>query len=150
MVRLADRFSALYRKHKKQLHWSRECIQFATGHGPFPSYLKRFDLHPTDYFGYGEIGNPLHYATKCPLISPYHFKEPSPQFTIHCSKRVLSSKLSRRKIDHLIKFLKTNEDLIKNKNYNTDTNSSLEIDSYTDSPPGTRNSMNSRSSSRAF
>ncbi|GBM47302.1 hypothetical protein AVEN_172245-1 [Araneus ventricosus] len=26
----------------KHLHWSRECTQFATGHGPFPSYLKRF------------------------------------------------------------------------------------------------------------
>ncbi|GBL99277.1 hypothetical protein AVEN_177312-1 [Araneus ventricosus] len=37
----------------KQLHWSRECIQFATGHGTFPSYLKRFGLHSTDYCGCG-------------------------------------------------------------------------------------------------
>ncbi|GBN59877.1 hypothetical protein AVEN_143429-1 [Araneus ventricosus] len=63
----------------KQLHWSRECIQFATGHGPFPSYLKRFGLHSTDYCGCGEIGNPLRYATRCPLTLSYHYKEPSPQ-----------------------------------------------------------------------
>ncbi|GBL76649.1 hypothetical protein AVEN_53356-1 [Araneus ventricosus] len=70
--------------------------------------------------------------------------------TIHHSfnwKSALSSKLSRRKIDHLIKFLVTNDDLIKSQNYNTDTNSSLEIDTSTDSQPGTRNSMNSQSSS---
>ncbi|GBO20935.1 hypothetical protein AVEN_150335-1 [Araneus ventricosus] len=53
------------------------------------------------------------------------------------------------KIDHLIKFLETSEDLIKSQNYNTDTDSSLEIGISTDSPPGTRNSMNTKSSSRA-
>ncbi|GBO33169.1 hypothetical protein AVEN_134994-1 [Araneus ventricosus] len=55
----------------------------------------------------------------------------------------------KSKIDHLIKFLETNEDLIKSQNYNTDTDSSLEIGISTDSPPGTRNSMNTKSSSRA-
>ncbi|GBN06137.1 hypothetical protein AVEN_19594-1 [Araneus ventricosus] len=85
----------------KQLHWSRECIDFATGHGPFPSYLKRFGLHSTDYCACGEIGNPLHYATRCPLTLSYHHKEPSPQFIVHWWKSALSSKLSRRNIDHL-------------------------------------------------
>ncbi|GBL78200.1 hypothetical protein AVEN_153866-1 [Araneus ventricosus] len=46
----------------------------------------------------------------------YHHMEPSPQFIIHWWKSYLSSKLSRRIIDHLITFLATNEDLIKSQN----------------------------------
>ncbi|GBM43947.1 hypothetical protein AVEN_251646-1 [Araneus ventricosus] len=76
-------YSIIPKISNKQLRWSRECIQFATGHGPFPSYLKRFGLHSTDYCGCGEIGNPLHYATRCPLTLSYHHKEPSPQFIVH-------------------------------------------------------------------
>ncbi|GBN30928.1 hypothetical protein AVEN_183436-1 [Araneus ventricosus] len=82
-------YSIIPKLSNKQLHWSRECIQFATGHGPFPSYLKRFGLHPTDYCGCGEIGNPLHYATRWPLILSYHHKEPSPQFIVHGWKSAL-------------------------------------------------------------
>ncbi|GBM15944.1 hypothetical protein AVEN_163436-1 [Araneus ventricosus] len=102
----------------KQLHWSRECIQFATSHGPFPSYLKRFGLHSTDYCGCGETGNPLHYARKCPLTLSYHNKELSPEFIVArvIGKSTLSSKLSRRNIYRLIKFLANNEDLIKSQN----------------------------------
>ncbi|GBM53810.1 hypothetical protein AVEN_180459-1 [Araneus ventricosus] len=98
------------------VHWSRECIQFATGHGPFPSYLKRFGLHSADYCGCGEIENPLHYATRCPLTLSYYHKEPSPQLIVHWWKSALSRKLSRRNIDNLITFLATNEDLIKSQN----------------------------------
>ncbi|GBN92623.1 hypothetical protein AVEN_145719-1 [Araneus ventricosus] len=100
----------------KQLHWSRECIQFATGHGPVPSYLKRFCPYSKDNCGCGEIENPLHYATRCPLTLSYHHKEASPQFIVHWWKSALSSKLSRRNIDHLITFLATNKDLIKRQN----------------------------------
>ncbi|GBN32988.1 hypothetical protein AVEN_109889-1 [Araneus ventricosus] len=109
-------YSIILKISNKQLHWSRECIQFATGHGPFPSYLKRFVLHSTDYCGRGEIGNPLHYAMRCPLTSSYHHKEPSPQFIVHWWKSALSRKLSRRNIDNLITFLATNEDLLKRQN----------------------------------
>ncbi|GBM84688.1 hypothetical protein AVEN_49840-1 [Araneus ventricosus] len=42
-------YNVIPKTSNKQQHWSRECIQLATGHGPFPSYLKRFGLHPTDY-----------------------------------------------------------------------------------------------------
>ncbi|GBM79556.1 hypothetical protein AVEN_77125-1 [Araneus ventricosus] len=42
--------------------WSRESILFATGHGPFPSYLHRF---------------PLHFATSCHMTLSYHFTKPS-------------------------------------------------------------------------
>ncbi|GBM24507.1 hypothetical protein AVEN_254020-1 [Araneus ventricosus] len=97
----------------KRLNWSREYIQFAAGHGPFPSYLKRFGLHSTDYPGCGKIGNPLHCATRCPLTLSYHHKEPSPQFIVHWWKSALSS---RRNIDHLITFMATDEALIKSQN----------------------------------
>ncbi|GBO12068.1 hypothetical protein AVEN_201928-1 [Araneus ventricosus] len=117
MVRLADRFTASYRKlSNKQLQWSRECIQFATGLGTFPIYLKRLGLHSTDYCRCGEIRNPLHYSTKFPLTLSKHHKEPSPQFIVHWWKSALSSKLSRRNIKNLITFLATNEDLIKRQN----------------------------------
>ncbi|GBL99329.1 hypothetical protein AVEN_206753-1 [Araneus ventricosus] len=115
MVRLVDRFTALYQKYQtaelvERMHPIRHC------HEPFPSYLKRFGLHSTEYCGCGEIGNPLHYATRCPLPVSYHHKEPSPQFIVHWWKSALSSKLSRRNVDRLIKFLMTNEDLIKRQN----------------------------------
>ncbi|GBN37469.1 hypothetical protein AVEN_152639-1 [Araneus ventricosus] len=42
-------YSIIPKISNKQLHWSRECTQFATGRGPFPSCLKRFGLHSTDY-----------------------------------------------------------------------------------------------------
>ncbi|GBM12335.1 hypothetical protein AVEN_116778-1 [Araneus ventricosus] len=109
-------YSIISKISNKQLNWSRECIQFATGHGPFPTYLKIFGLHSTDYCRCGEIRNPLHYAKRCPLTLTYHHKDPSPQFIAHWWKSALSSKLSRRNIDRLIKFLATNEDLIKNQN----------------------------------
>ncbi|GBL84958.1 hypothetical protein AVEN_42217-1 [Araneus ventricosus] len=38
----------------RQLHWFRECIQFATGYGLFHGYIKRFGLHTTDYCGCGK------------------------------------------------------------------------------------------------
>ncbi|GBL77022.1 hypothetical protein AVEN_12674-1 [Araneus ventricosus] len=38
--------------------WSRESILFATGHGPFPSSLYRFRLHPSDICTCGEEGDP--------------------------------------------------------------------------------------------
>ncbi|GBN06635.1 hypothetical protein AVEN_215809-1 [Araneus ventricosus] len=108
-------FSIILKISNKQQHWSRECIQFETGHGPFPSFLNRFGLHSKNG-GCGEIGNPLHYATRCPLPLSYQHKDPSTQFIVHWWKSALSRKLSRRNIYRLIKFLATNEDLIKSQN----------------------------------
>ncbi|GBM64590.1 hypothetical protein AVEN_56562-1 [Araneus ventricosus] len=51
-----------------------------------------------------------------PLTLSYHHKEPSPQFIVHWWKSALSSKLSRRSIEHLITFRATNEDVIKSQN----------------------------------
>ncbi|GBN70992.1 hypothetical protein AVEN_196767-1 [Araneus ventricosus] len=81
-----------------------------------PQLPQEIRLHSTDYCGCGEIGNPLHYATRCPLTLSYHDKEPRQQFVVHLWKSSLPRKLSRRNIDNLITFLATNEDLIKSKN----------------------------------
>ncbi|GBN61554.1 hypothetical protein AVEN_45058-1 [Araneus ventricosus] len=147
MVRLADRFTALYRKYKINSCTGTEIASsspLATGPSPPTS---RVGLHSTDYRGCGEIGNPLLYATRSPLTLSYHHKVPSPQIIVHWWKSVLSRKLSRRNIDHLITFLATNEDLIKSQN-TTVTYSSQEIDTSKDSPPRTRNSINTQLSTR--
>ncbi|GBM07939.1 hypothetical protein AVEN_232380-1 [Araneus ventricosus] len=54
--------------------WSRESILFATGHGPFPSYLYRFRLHHSGIRTYGEKADPLHYATFCHMTLSYHLQ----------------------------------------------------------------------------
>ncbi|GBL85258.1 hypothetical protein AVEN_222727-1 [Araneus ventricosus] len=95
-------------------HWQWTSGESDGGFGS--SYLKKFILNSTNCCGCGEIGNPLHYATGCPLTFSYHHKERSSQFIVHWWKRALSSKLSRRNIEHLITFLATNNDLIKSQN----------------------------------
>ncbi|GBO26262.1 hypothetical protein AVEN_72067-1 [Araneus ventricosus] len=49
----------------KPVGWNREDIMFVTGHGPFPSYLQRFNLRTHDNCSCREKGDPIHYATKC-------------------------------------------------------------------------------------
>ncbi|GBM94285.1 hypothetical protein AVEN_154618-1 [Araneus ventricosus] len=41
-------FNILPKASLTQPTWSRESILFATGHGPFPSYLYRFRLYHSD------------------------------------------------------------------------------------------------------
>ncbi|GBM83749.1 hypothetical protein AVEN_199332-1 [Araneus ventricosus] len=53
------------RVSNKPVGWNREEIMFVTGHGPFPSYLHRFNLRTHDNCSCGEKGDPIHYATKC-------------------------------------------------------------------------------------
>ncbi|GBM02326.1 hypothetical protein AVEN_138447-1 [Araneus ventricosus] len=93
--------------------WSRESILFATGHGPFPSYLYRLRLHHSDIRTCEEKGDPLHYATSFHMTLSYHFTKPSAENTQLWWKSVLSNKLSRIKISKLISILTENENLIK-------------------------------------
>ncbi|GBN09680.1 hypothetical protein AVEN_227858-1 [Araneus ventricosus] len=53
--------------------------------------------------------------TEMATYRSYHHKEPSPQYIVHWRKVCLSSELSKRNIDRLIKFLATDEDLIKSQ-----------------------------------
>ncbi|GBM39252.1 hypothetical protein AVEN_43653-1 [Araneus ventricosus] len=92
MVRLADRFTALYRKYQTAAlvqrmhpirHWPWALPQIPKEiRSPFNRLLRMW-------------GNPLHYATRCPVTLSYHHKEPSPQFIVHWWKSALTSKLSR-------------------------------------------------------
>ncbi|GBN23591.1 hypothetical protein AVEN_50874-2 [Araneus ventricosus] len=53
------------RVSNKPVEWNREDKIFVSGHGPFPSYLHRFNLRTHDNCSCGEKGDPIHYATKC-------------------------------------------------------------------------------------
>ncbi|GBL98582.1 hypothetical protein AVEN_19653-1 [Araneus ventricosus] len=93
--------------------WLRKSILFATGHGPFPSYMYRFRLHHPDICTCGEKRDTLPYATSCHVTLSYHFTKPSAENTQLWWKSVLSNKLSIIKISKLISFLTENGNLIK-------------------------------------
>ncbi|GBN81380.1 hypothetical protein AVEN_161539-1 [Araneus ventricosus] len=65
------------RVSNKPVGWNREEIMFVTGHGPFPSYLHRFNLRTRDNCSCGEKGDPMHYATKCRFTLSWHFQTPT-------------------------------------------------------------------------
>ncbi|GBN41906.1 hypothetical protein AVEN_10055-1 [Araneus ventricosus] len=62
------------RVSNKPVGWNREEIMFVTGHGPFPSYLHRFNLRTHDNCLCGGKGDSIHYATKCRFTFSWHFK----------------------------------------------------------------------------
>ncbi|GBO08530.1 hypothetical protein AVEN_227847-1 [Araneus ventricosus] len=59
------------------INWTRNEVLFFTGHGPFPSFLHRFNLVETSFCSCGEIGTPIHYAMVCLLTTSYHMAPPS-------------------------------------------------------------------------
>ncbi|GBL80982.1 hypothetical protein AVEN_83075-1 [Araneus ventricosus] len=67
------------RVSNKPVGWSREQLMFVSGHGPFSSYLHRFNLLTHDNCSCGEKGDPMHYATKCPITLSWHFQTPTVQ-----------------------------------------------------------------------
>nr|XP_042901637.1 uncharacterized protein LOC122270009 [Parasteatoda tepidariorum] len=52
--------------------------QFLTGHGFFPTFLRRMHLVNTDECPCGELGSPEHYLYECPLTQPNHLRRPNP------------------------------------------------------------------------
>ncbi|GBO29322.1 hypothetical protein AVEN_123368-1 [Araneus ventricosus] len=86
---------------------------FTIGHGPFPSYLYRFQFHHSDICAGVEKGDSLHYAITCRMTLSYHFTKPSAENTQLWWKSLLSNKLPRINIAKLISFLNENENLIK-------------------------------------
>ncbi|GBO34633.1 hypothetical protein AVEN_186939-1 [Araneus ventricosus] len=88
--------------------WTREVIQFATGHGPFPCFFKRFNLYHRNHCDSREVGDPRHFATTCGL-TVFHMLKPSDHLTEQCWKSCLSNKYSRSKIIQLVNFLTNNE-----------------------------------------
>ncbi|GBO11086.1 hypothetical protein AVEN_12184-1 [Araneus ventricosus] len=88
---------------------------FVTGHGPFPTFLKRFNIRNSDSCGCGNLGNPLHYATSCLFTISYHLTNPSADLEPLWWKRVLNNNNSRANIRKLIHFIAENETLFSSK-----------------------------------
>ncbi|GBM31247.1 hypothetical protein AVEN_223445-1 [Araneus ventricosus] len=93
--------------------WPRELVQFVTEHGPFLSDLKRIERQSTDNCACGAVGNPLHYATECPLTESYHMTKPSLEHLTAWYKSVTANKGSIDKVVLLIRFITDNEHLSK-------------------------------------
>ncbi|GBM78719.1 hypothetical protein AVEN_243986-1 [Araneus ventricosus] len=73
-------------------------IIFVTGHGPFPTYLKRFNIRSSDSYGCGKLGKPLHYATSCLFTTSYYLTKPLADLEPLWCKRVMNYNNSRAKI----------------------------------------------------
>ncbi|GBM57993.1 hypothetical protein AVEN_162172-1 [Araneus ventricosus] len=91
--------------------WQRPEIMFVTSHGPFPTYLKRFNIRSSDSFCCGNLRNPLHYATSCLFTTSYHQTKPSVDLEPLWWERVMNNNNSRAKIRKLILFIEENETL---------------------------------------
>ncbi|GBN89400.1 hypothetical protein AVEN_43527-1 [Araneus ventricosus] len=104
------------RVSNKPVGWNREEIMFVTGHGPFPSYLLRFNLRTHDNCSCGEKGDPMHYATKCPFILSWHFQTPTVPLKLQWLKNILTNSFSRTRLRLLMRFICDKNNLIVEDN----------------------------------
>ncbi|GBM70683.1 hypothetical protein AVEN_270790-1 [Araneus ventricosus] len=106
--RLADRFTALYRKY-----------QTNSFTGPANTSNSPLAMRPssaTSRHSVSILQTTADVRKQEILYTTQRDAHLLSQFIDHWGKSALSSKLSRRSIDHLITFLATNEDLIKSQN----------------------------------
>ncbi|GBN27284.1 hypothetical protein AVEN_191650-1 [Araneus ventricosus] len=68
------------------------------GHGPFSTYLYRFNLITSEYCSCGGIGSKLHYAIECPLIESWHLRKHASHHIHVCLRQVAGNLQSRNKI----------------------------------------------------
>ncbi|GBM27312.1 hypothetical protein AVEN_86854-1 [Araneus ventricosus] len=92
--------------------WPRNEILFATGHGPFPSYFKRFGLAVPNNCGCDDECIPFYYATACPLTLSFHFKTPSTIHKVHWLRNLVSNPHARRRWKILMEFIQKNEQVL--------------------------------------
>ncbi|GBM82985.1 hypothetical protein AVEN_223565-1 [Araneus ventricosus] len=104
------------RVSNKPVGWNREEIMFVTGHGPFPSYLHRFNLRTHDNCSCGEKGDPIQYATKCRFTLSWHFQTPTVSFKLQWLKNILMNNLSRTRLRLLMRFICDENNLIVEDN----------------------------------
>ncbi|GBM84489.1 hypothetical protein AVEN_192200-1 [Araneus ventricosus] len=100
----------------KPVGWNREEIIFVTGHGPFPSYLRRFNLRTHDNCSCGGKGDPIHYATKCPFTLSWHFQTPTVSLKLQWLKNILTNNFSRTRLRLLMRFICDENNLIVEDN----------------------------------
>ncbi|GBN70582.1 hypothetical protein AVEN_58893-1 [Araneus ventricosus] len=88
-------------------YWKREEILFFTGHGPFPSYLKRFNFALTANCPRGntQTWNTLHYVTECILTATFRMTKPTQQHELIRFRNVASNKGPGLKIQRLLHHL---------------------------------------------
>ncbi|GBN43224.1 hypothetical protein AVEN_226459-1 [Araneus ventricosus] len=96
----------------KPVFWTGEEILFVTGHGPFSSFLNRFHLSDSDSCVCGKVGDPIHYATSCPLTLSWHVRKHSTSLESLWYQRVLENPNSRKRIINMIKFIIDNENIM--------------------------------------
>ncbi|GBO13823.1 hypothetical protein AVEN_125289-1 [Araneus ventricosus] len=107
-------FNILSRVSTHPCYWKTEEILFSTGHGPFATYLKRFNLVPTANCPCGNTnGTPLHYVTECTLPASFHMTKPAQQHEPFWFCNVASSKGSRLKIQRLLHHLNEFQELLR-------------------------------------
>ncbi|GBM74343.1 hypothetical protein AVEN_113378-1 [Araneus ventricosus] len=104
------------RVFNKPIGWNREDIMFATGHGPFPSYLHRFNFRTHDNCSCGEEGGPMHYATKCRFTFSWHFETPTVSLKLQWLKNIRTNNLSRTRLRLLMLFKCDENNLIVEDN----------------------------------
>ncbi|GBL75237.1 hypothetical protein AVEN_194469-1 [Araneus ventricosus] len=93
---------------------------FLTGHGPFPSYLHRFNLRTYDNFSCEEKGDPMHCATKCRFTLSWHFQTPTVSLKLQWLKNILtnnSASFSRTRLRLLTRFICDKSNLIVEDNH---------------------------------
>ncbi|GBM45726.1 hypothetical protein AVEN_156759-1 [Araneus ventricosus] len=105
------------RVSNKPVGWNREKLMFVTGHGPFPSYLHRFNLRTHGNRSYGEIGDPMHYATKCRFTLCWHFQTPTMSLKLQWLKNILTNNLSRTRLRLLMRLICDENNLIVEDNH---------------------------------
>ncbi|GBM52638.1 hypothetical protein AVEN_68325-1 [Araneus ventricosus] len=86
---------------------------FVAGHGPFPSFLNRLHLSDSDSCACGEVGDPIHYVTSCPLNFSWHIRKPSTSLDNLWFQRVLENLNLRKRIINMIKFIIENENIMR-------------------------------------
>ncbi|XP_035231184.1 uncharacterized protein LOC118203049 [Stegodyphus dumicola] len=77
---------------------------FFSGHGPFPTYLKRFHLSGTEFCECGEVGDPDHYLFHCASTKPYHLRRPSDLFWPQWAETICKNSIAKRKLNEVLKY----------------------------------------------
>ncbi|GBN36031.1 hypothetical protein AVEN_190139-1 [Araneus ventricosus] len=95
------------------INWTRTEVLLFTGHGPFPSFLQRFNLAEIALCSCGGIGTPIHFATVCLLTTSCHMTPPSQQYQPVWFRNVANISTSKRKIHNLLHFLQRETSLFR-------------------------------------